>query len=191
MLLRKDCRRYQKSNLLAILYRLKCRPDRNFCLAISYITTYQSVHNTVTFHICLGSFDCKQLILRLFKRKHFFKFLLPDCIMSKGKSLFLLPECIQFHKILCHFIDCTFHPGLGFSPFLCSKFIQLRTFGSISRGIFLNDIQSRCQNIEITAIPVFYFDIILYNLIDLYLFNSFIYTQSMILMHNIITDFQV
>ena len=111
--------------------------------------------------------------------------------MSKCESLFLLSYCIEFHQILCHFIDSTLYFGFGLCPFLRSQLIQLRALGSISRSIFLDNIQPGRQNIEITTIPVFYLDIVFYDLIYFYLFNTLIDAQSMILMYNIITYLQI
>ena len=111
--------------------------------------------------------------------------------MPKRKALLLLSYCIELHQILCHFIDSTLYFGFGLCPFLRSQLIQLRALGSISRSIFLNNIQPGRQNIEITTIPVFYLDIVFYDLIYFYLFNTLIDAQSMILMYNVITYLQI
>jgi len=50
-------------------------------VAEANITAQQAIHNARTFHILFRILYSNQLILRLFIRKHFLKFLLPDRIL--------------------------------------------------------------------------------------------------------------
>ena len=51
MLLCKDRGWYEIRHLFSIVYCLKCCTDRYFCLAIPDISTDQSVHDLLAFHI--------------------------------------------------------------------------------------------------------------------------------------------
>lgn len=51
MLLRQNCGRHQIHNLLPLLNRLKCRPERDLRLAISNVAADQAVHDAAAFHI--------------------------------------------------------------------------------------------------------------------------------------------
>ena len=76
-------------------------------------------------------------------------------------------------------------------PFLTTQLVQLRLLRRIGGGILLNHIQSGGQNVQIAAIPVFDLEVILDDLIYLYLLDAFVYPQSVGLMHHIIPDLQV
>ena len=189
VLLRQNRGRNQINDLLSLLHRLEGSSDGNFRLAVSHITADQAIHNLAALHILLSSRNCSKLILRLLKGKHFLKFLLPDCVLSVLETIFLLTDGIKLHQILCHLSCCLPDLTLGFIPFLGSKFVQFGTF-CVCRCIFLDHIKTGCQNIEIPAIPIFYLDIILDNLLHLYLFNSPVDSKPMIFMNHIIPDLQ-
>ena len=76
MLLCKDRGRNQINHLFSLLDRLKCHTDRNLRLPIAHISADQPIHDLRALHILLCRLDRLQLILRLFKWKHLFKFCL-------------------------------------------------------------------------------------------------------------------
>ena len=145
----------------------------------------------MAFHVGLGIRDSTQLILRLLEGKHFLELPLPHRVFSKGIALALLAHRIQLHEILCHGTDRTADLGLGMFPFLATQLIQLRLLRRISGGILLDYIQSGSENVQIAAVPVLNLQVILDNVFYLYLFDAFVYPQSMGLMHYVITDLQV
>ena len=81
--------------------------------------------------------------------------------------------------------------GLGVLPFLATQLIQLRLLRRIGGGVFLDYIQSGSENVQIATVPVLNLQIILDNVFYLYLFDAFVYPQSVGLMHYVITDLQV
>ena len=94
MLLRQYCRWNQIHYLFIFLNRLKCCSNCNFRLSKSNITTNQTVHDLSAFHISLCGFNGCNLIFRLLKWKHFFKFPLPHCILFIHKALLFLTLCV-------------------------------------------------------------------------------------------------
>ena len=190
MLLCKNRSRDQIDNLLVLLHCLECCPDCNLCLSKSHIPTDQTVHDLWTFHIPFCCLDCKLLILRFLKRKHFFKFFLPDRVLFIDKSFFGLPYCIEFHQIFGNLPDCCLYLALRAMPFLSSKFVKFRLF-SICTGILLDLVKLCGKNIKISTISIRNLHIILCHLINFYLFNSPVDSKSMILMHYIVSRFQI
>ena len=77
MLLGQDRGRHQVHHLLALLHRLKSRPDGDLCFSVSHVSADQPVHDLGAFHVFFGGFYSSQLILRLLKGEHFLKFPLP------------------------------------------------------------------------------------------------------------------
>ena len=61
----------------------------------------------------------------------------------------------------------------------------------IRGSILLNHIKPCCKNIKISSITVLNLHIVFDNLINLYFFNTTIYSESVILMHNIIANLQI
>ena len=188
MLLCQNGSRYQIDHLLIFLYCLKCRTDCNFCLSITYITTDQTIHDLVAFHILLHSIDRQKLIFCLLIREHFLKFFLPDCILPVNKPILILSCCIKFYQIFCNFFNCPPDLCLRLSPLLGSKTVKFWLFG-IRTGIFLDQIQLCCRNIKISALSIRNLHIVFGNLIHFDFFNSLINSQSMILMYHIISRF--
>ena len=80
MLLRQNSSGHQIHHLFSFLHCFEGNADGNFCFSISNITANQAVHNLGAFHILFGRLNGKKLVLGLLKRKHFFKFPLPDRI---------------------------------------------------------------------------------------------------------------
>jgi len=189
MLLGKYRRRNEIHHLLILLHCLKCRTDRNLCLAVSHISTDQAIHDLGALHIFFRRLNCKQLILRLLKRKHLLKFSLPYGILSIDKSMFFLSCRIQFDKILCNLFYCPTNSCLRLRPLLSTKPIKL-WFLCICACVLLNQIQLSCRNIQIPARRISNFHIVFGNFIHLNLFDSLINPQSMIFMYYIISDLQ-
>ena len=187
MLLRQNCGRHQIHNLLTLLNRLKCRPERYLRLAVSNVAADQAVHDAAAFHVFFGRLDRLQLILRLLKREHFLKFPLPDRIRSILVALAPLTRCIKLDEILCNITDRTAHLALRLIPFHSAQFIELRRPG-IRTGIFLDSLQAGRRKIEITAVAVLNLDVILDDLVLLDLLNAPVNAESVALMHHIIAD---
>ena len=76
-------------------------------------------------------------------------------------------------------------------PFLTTQFVQLRLLRRIGGGILLDHIQPGGQNVQVAAVPVFDLEVILDDLVYLYLLDSLIDAQSVGLMYHIIPDLQV
>ena len=123
MLLCKDRGRNQINHLFSLLDRLKCHTDRNLRLPIAHISADQPIHDLRALHILLCRLDRLQLILRLFKWKHLFKFPLPYRIRSIAESGFLLSGCIQCHQIFCDILYSSADLRLGLLPFLSAEFV--------------------------------------------------------------------
>ena len=123
MLLCKDRRRNQIDYLLSFLNRFKCHTDRNLRFSISDIPADQPVHDLRAFHVLFCRLDRLQLILRLFKRKHLFKFPLPYRIRPIAETGFLLSGCIQCHQIFCNILYGSADLRLGLLPFLSAEFV--------------------------------------------------------------------
>ena len=106
------------------------------------------------------------------------------------EPIFLLAESIKLHQILSYFSRGL--PDLAFcpAPFQGSQFIQLRP-PCIRRSIFLDHVKTGGQNVQIAAIPVFNLDVILYHLLDLYLFNPPVNAKTVVFMDHIIPDLQL
>ena len=188
MLLCKNRSRDQIDNLLVLLHCFKCCPDCNLCLSKSHISADQTVHDLLTFHISFGRFDCKPLILRFLKWKHFFKFLLPDRVLLIDKSFFRLPHRIELHQIFGDLPDRRLNLALCTMPFLSPKLIEFWLF-RICTGILLDLVKLCGKNIKISTISIRNLHIILCHLINFYLFNSPVDSKSMILMHYIVSRF--
>ncbi len=191
MLLRQDRRRHEIRDLFPVLYGFERRADRDLRLSISHIAADQPVHDARTLHIALGRLDRKQLVARLLKREHLLKLLLPHSVLAEHKPLLLLPDCIQLHKILCDLVDGSLYLRFGLHPLLCAQLVQLRLFRRIGRGVFLDHVKPRRQHIEIAAVPVLDLDVILDDLVYLDLLDTFIDTESVILMDDIVPHLQV
>ena len=106
MLLRKNRCRDKINHLFSLLYCLKRRTDGNFRLPVANIPTNQAVHDLRALHVLFRRINGKQLILRLLKGKHLFKFPLPDRILSARITVFLLTRRIKLHQILRHLAGC-------------------------------------------------------------------------------------
>ena len=76
-------------------------------------------------------------------------------------------------------------------PFLAAQLVQLRLLRCIGGGVLLNHVQSGGQNVQIAAVPVFNLEVILDDLVYLYLLDALIDAQSVGLMYHIIPDLQV
>ena len=136
MLLRQNRSRHQIYHLLALLNGLKCSTNGHLCLAVTYVTANQAVHNFGAFHILFGCFDSTDLVRCLLIRKHFLKLSLPNGIRPILKTCGLLPVCIEFHQIPGYTLYCGTHFLLGFGPFLCAQLTELRYLG-VCRTVFL------------------------------------------------------
>ena len=188
MLLRQNRGRHKIRHLLAVLYRLKGRPDRDLRLAISDVTADQPVHDLPALHVVLDRVDRHQLIFRLIIREHFLKFLLPDGITTVGKSFFSLPLRIQLHEILRDLPHCRTYPRLRPVPLLRTELVQLRRFRCIAVCIFLNHIELRRRHIKAAAPGILDLHVILRHMVDLDFFDAPIDAETMILMHDKVTD---
>ena len=148
MLLCKYRCRNEIYDLLALLHCLKRCTDGNFCLAIADIPTDETIHDLCALHIMLRLLDGTHLILGLLKRKHFFKFTLPDCIRSIDIAFLLLAHGIQTDQFLRDLFDCPLYTRTCTAPLLRAECIQFWLFG-ITACVFLDQIQLGRQNIQI------------------------------------------
>ncbi len=86
MLLSQNSGRSQHCSLPTIHYALKHSTKSHFGFAEPDISAQKTIHDLFRFHIALDFPDTAQLILGFFKRKVFFKFLLPDGILAEGMA---------------------------------------------------------------------------------------------------------
>ena len=186
VLLSQDRGRYQIHHLPVFLHRLKSRANSDLRLSISHIAADQTIHDLCALHIPLRIFDGLQLILGLFKGKHFLKFLLPHRIRSVGKTIRLLAGCIQAYQLPGDIFDRAFDLCLGFVPFLTAQLIERRFLG-IRTGIFLQRIQLGGKDIQGGFSCIFDFNIIFDNSVVSNFLDTTVYAQAMIFMYYIIT----
>ena len=59
---------------------------------------------------------------------------------------------------------------------------------SFTISVLLNHIKLSCQNIKIAASCIFYFNIVLYHMVNFYFFNSLINSQTVIFVYNVISN---
>ena len=95
-LLRKNRRRAKIGHLLGILHRFKGCSKRNLRFPVADVSADQPVHDFAAFHIVFGGFYGKNLVSRLFVRKCFFKFLLPNRILRETVAFLILSPRIEF-----------------------------------------------------------------------------------------------
>ena len=189
MLLRQNRSRYQINNLFILLHRFERCPDCHLSLAKADISTDQPIHDLLAFHIRFRCFNGKALIVGLLIWKHFLKFPLPYGIRSILKTFFALAHRIQFHQFLCDLSHCCLYPVTGFRPFLSAQTVQFRFF-RIGTRIFLDQIQLRCQHIQIAAFVILDLHIIPHGLVDLDLLNTAENSKTVIFVYDIIPRFQ-
>ena len=189
-LLCQDCSRYKINNLTAFLNCFKRSPKSYFCLTISNISTYKTVHDLGAFHVLFGIFNRCQLVFCFLIRKHFFKLPLPDSIRTTDITFFFLADRIKLYKLLCNILHGTANSGFCLFPFLTSKPVQLWWFCRLRTGIFLQCIQLRRKNIQITSITILNLDIVFCNFIYSNLLDTLVNTKSMFLMDYIISNGQ-
>ena len=189
VLLCQNCSGHQIHHLFPLLYRFKSSADCNFSLSIAYISTDQTIHDLVTFHIRFCGFNGCQLVFCFLIGKHLLKFSLPYCIFSESISFRLLPDSVKFYQIPGHFTGSFLCLILSLCPLLGSQFVQL-WLPCVSGSILLYHIKTGCQDIKIAAIAVLNLDIIFDYFVYLNLFNTLINSQSVIFMNHIISDLQ-
>ena len=115
--------RHQIYHLLAVLNRLKGRPQGHLRFSVAHIAANQPVHNLFALHIRLYGFDGIQLVLRLLIGKQLLKFLLPHRIRPVLKAVFLLSGGIELYQVLRNLLNRSSHPAFGFGPLAASKLI--------------------------------------------------------------------
>ena len=189
MLLCQNRRRHQINNLFFLLRCFESRSDCHLGLAKTNVTANQTIHDLPAFHIRLRRFDGKTLILRLIIWKHFLKFPLPYRIRSILIAFLTLPDGIQFHQFLRHFLYRFLYPVPGLCPLLSAQTVQLR-FLRIRTGIFLDQIKLCRQHIQIAAFIILNLHVIPHGLVNFDFLYAAENTETVILMHHIISRFQ-
>ena len=190
VLLRKDRRRHKIDDLLALLHRLERSTDGDLRLAVADITADQTIHDLCALHIMLRLLDRTHLILGLLKREHLLELTLPDRIRPVYIAFLLLTDCIQLDQLSGDLLHRTLHTRPRAAPLLRAERVELRLF-RITAGIFLDQIQLCCQNIQVRSLRIGDLHVILGRAADLHLLDTLIDTESMILMHDIVADVQV
>ena len=82
MLLGQNGGGHQIHHLLALLHRLKGCTNGNFSFTIPHISADKPIHDAAALHVSFCVRNGIQLVLSLFKGKHFFKLPLPDGILA-------------------------------------------------------------------------------------------------------------
>ena len=104
--------------------------------------------------------------------------------------LALLAQGIEFHQIVCHFIDGTAYLRLGTLPFPGTQLVQFRLPG-IRGSVFLDDIQPGGKDIEVSSVTVLYLDIVLDHTLHLNLVDTLVNAQAVALMHHVVPYLQL
>ena len=99
----------------------------------------------------------------------------------------MLAAGVQLHQVLGHLPGRLPHLAFGAAPFLGPQLIQLGICG----GILLDHIQTGCQHIKGTPVPVLNLDVILYHLLHFHLLNSLVNPKPVVFVHHVIPDFQL
>ena len=108
--------RHKEDDLIALLYHLKGRAERNLGLAVAHVSADQAVHDSSLFEVRLDIRNCLQLISGLRVGKELFKLGLPHRIRSVAVTFFLEPRRVESHQFLCDFTDGALNPRLGLVP---------------------------------------------------------------------------
>ena len=108
--------RHEEDDLIALLYHLKGRAERNLGLAVAHVSADQAVHDSSLFEVRLDIRNCLQLISGLRVGKELFKLGLPHRIRPVAVTFFLEPRRVEGHQFLCDFTDGALNPRLGLAP---------------------------------------------------------------------------
>ena len=176
----------QISHLLTFLHSLEGSTNCHLSLAITHITTDQSIHNLGAHHITLHILDSLKLTICLLIWEGFLKLLLPYSIRSVDETVVLLTSSIEIHQFLGNNTNCMLNSGFGIGPLLSSQGIQLRLL-AICTAVFLNGVQLIGWNIEISALGIRNLNIIFDNLVHLNLLKSLVDSKTMVHMNYIIS----
>ena len=187
MLLRQDRRRHQIDHLFSFLHRLKGRPQGNLRLSVAHVSADQPVHDLPALHILFRILDGRQLVLRFLIGKHLLKFLLPDRIRAVLKALRVLSGRVKLHQLLSDLPYRRPHLCLGPVPFRSAQLVELRRL-RVRTGVFLDPVQAGRRKIKVPAVGIFYFDIVLDDMVLLDFFDSPVNSQAMAFMNHIIPD---
>ena len=190
MLLGKDGGGHQIHHLLILLDCLESRPDGDLCFPVTHVPADQPVHDPVALHIPLHRLDSQKLVLCLLKGEHFFKFLLPDRILSISIPFLVLPCRVEFHQVSGDLSYRATHPGLGLVPLLSAQPVEFWLL-SVRSGILLDQIQLGSRDIKVPALSIGDLHIIFGHLIHLDLLDPPVDAQPVVLMDHIIPGFEL
>ena len=200
MLLRQYGGGYQHRYLFAVLHRLEGGSDGDLRLTEAHIAAYEPVHDAAGLHIRLGILYGRQLVLGLLIWKSVLELPLPHGIPAEGDALRRLTSGIQLHQILGYDLHRCADLGLGTLPLVAPQAVQpdmllsvagLLLIPGVAPHVFLYDIQSGGQHIQIGAVGIPYLDVIPGHAVGAQLLYALVDAQPVILMYDIVPHLEV
>ena len=190
MLLGQDGGGHQVHHLLAVLHRLEGGSECNLGLSVAHIPADQPVHDLPALHVVLHRVDGVQLVVRLIVGEQLLKLPLPHRVLPVLEARFLLPGGVELHQVLCDLLDRALHPALGLGPLAAPKAVQLGLLG-LGPRVLLDALQTGRRQIQVAAVPVLDFDVVLGDLIPLHLLDAAVNAQSVFLVNHIVAHRQL
>ena len=187
MLLSQNCRWYEICHLPVILHCLKCRPDGNFCLSESNITTYKAIHDLAALHILFRIVDGFLLIQCLLIWEHLFKLPLPYGILGIFVSLCTRTDRIQLDQFFGDIFHMSLDTRAHLLPFRAAKLVQFDT-RTIFAGQLADTVELFHRHEQFTSFGIFDTDVILCAPICDHFINTTVDSDTMILMYHIVTN---
>ena len=115
---------HQHRCLLAVLNAFEHRAHGNFGLSKTNITTDQTIHRHVAFHVGFRQFDGFALIGCLDKWECAFHFVLPRRVLRKRVALGRYAALIEHHEFLCDLSDRRTNALLGAGKIASTQTMQ-------------------------------------------------------------------
>ncbi len=151
MLFCKHRGRHKYGNLFTVTDGHKRWAQSNFCLTISHITTYQSVHGNGWFHIIENIFNSVKLVWCLLVRETGFKIEKISIYFPESVAMFNLTLGVKFQEFSGDSLRRFFYPGFDPIPWFAAHFIKNR-LDTIHPYVFLNHAHAIYRQVEFVII---------------------------------------
>ena len=132
MLKREYGGRYEHRHLLIVCRGFHGGTNGDFGFTKSHISTHQSVHGALLFHVRLHLLGNLELVGRILVSKTCFEFLLHETIGAKSKSLLLLTLCVETNEVARNVLNLLLRALLEFLPSACAQVTQARRFALLT-----------------------------------------------------------
>ena len=116
--------RYQNRYLFIVRHSFKSSTNCHFCFTKPHVSTNQTIHRTVTFHIRFYIRRCFTLVWCIFVNKRCFQFPLQETIHTELKTFFLTTLRIQFYEVTGNILNFGLSTLFKFLPSSRTQFIQ-------------------------------------------------------------------